>query len=86
MRRIFSGRELAPLVMFVGAMDWEPNVDAMEYFCNEIWPAVLAAAPSAKLRIVGRNPVRRVKQLVCDSVTVTGRVPSVIDQLREAAR
>lgn len=81
----FSDGTMAPLVMFVGAMDWEPNVDAMEYFCKEIWPAVLAAAPSAKLRIVGRNPVRRVKQLMCDSVTVTGRVPSVIDQLREAA-
>jgi len=29
--------ENKPLVLFVGAMDWEPNVDAVEYFCTEIW-------------------------------------------------
>ncbi len=33
-----SGSEPEPLVMFVGAMDWEPNIDAVEYFCKEIWP------------------------------------------------
>src|SRR2546423_1344205 len=26
-----------PLVVFVGAMDWEPNVDAVKYFIAEIW-------------------------------------------------
>jgi polysaccharide biosynthesis protein PslH len=74
-----------PLVVFVGAMDWEPNVDAVEYFCREIWPGVLARVPNACFRIVGRNPDGRVRRLACDSVEVTGRVPSVIDHLREAA-
>jgi glycosyltransferase involved in cell wall biosynthesis len=74
-----------PLVVFVGAMDWEPNVDAVEYFYREIWPGVLARVPNARFRIVGRNPDGRVRRLVCDSVEVTGRVPSVIDHLREAA-
>ena len=27
-------------MVFVGAMDWEPNVDAVEYFCGEVWPLV----------------------------------------------
>jgi polysaccharide biosynthesis protein PslH len=73
------------LVLFVGAMDWEPNVDAVEYFCREIWPSVLAKVPSVRFRIVGREPGSRVKRLACDSVEVTGRVPSVVDHLREAA-
>jgi polysaccharide biosynthesis protein PslH len=81
----FSEREMRPLVMFVGAMDWEPNIDAVEFFCIEVWPSVLAQIPEAKFRIVGRNPDRRVQRLASDSVEVTGRVPSVIDQLREAA-
>jgi glycosyltransferase involved in cell wall biosynthesis len=80
-----SGREPEPLVMFVGAMDWEPNIDAVEYFCKEIWPLVLTRIPAARFRIVGRNPDRRVQSLASSSVEVTGRVPSVIDQLREAA-
>lgn len=74
-----------PLVVFVGAMDWEPNVDAVKYFCAEIWPNVLARVPGAKFRIVGRNPDKRVEGLVSPSVEVTGRVPSVIEHLREAA-
>lgn len=78
-------RQEEPLVVFVGAMDWEPNVDAAKYFCAEIWPLVLAQVPEAKFRIVGRNPDRRVQALAGSSVEVTGRVPSVVEHLREAA-
>jgi glycosyltransferase involved in cell wall biosynthesis len=74
-----------PLLMFLGSMDWEANIDAVEYFCREIWPAVLSAIPSARFRIVGRNPHPRVLKLASDSVNVTGSVPSVVDHLREAA-
>jgi polysaccharide biosynthesis protein PslH len=74
-----------PNVMFLGSMDWEANVDAVEYFCREIWPAVLRAVPAARFRIVGRDPHPRVVKLACDSVEVTGTVPSVIDYLKDAA-
>lgn len=73
------------LVLFVGAMDWEPNVDAVKYFCAEIWPWIQAKVPGARFRIVGRNPDRRVKELAGESVEVTGRVASVVEHLREAA-
>jgi Glycosyltransferase Family 4 len=26
------------IVTFTGSMDWEPNIDAMEYFCRDVWP------------------------------------------------
>jgi len=74
-----------PLVLFVGAMDWEPNIDAVEYFCREVWPSVVNKVPAARFRIVGRNPVHRVQNLASGSVEVTGSVPSVVDHLREAA-
>jgi polysaccharide biosynthesis protein PslH len=77
-----SGRP--PLVVFTGSMDWEPNIDAMEYFCREIWPAVLAAVPDARFQIVGRNPHPRVQRLASLSVEVTGTVASVTDYLRAA--
>ena len=80
-----SPAPVEPLVMFVGAMDWEPNVDAVEYFCQEIWPEIEAAVPEARFRIVGRNPVSRVRKLASASVEVTGRVPSVLEHLRKAA-
>jgi glycosyltransferase involved in cell wall biosynthesis len=84
-RRAPSSGAVVPLVLFVGAMDWEPNIDAVEYFCREVWPSIQARIPAALFRIVGRNPVRRVQRLASISVEVTGSVPSVVDHLRDAA-
>lgn len=78
-------RAAQPVVVFLGSMDWEANVDAVEYFCRDIWPAVRAAVPSARFRIVGRDPAPRVRALASDSVEVTGTVSSVVDHLKETA-
>jgi polysaccharide biosynthesis protein PslH len=81
----------APLVTFIGAMDWEPNVDGAEYFCEEVWPLIKAEVPDARFRIVGRNPDRRVQKWASNSnnndgpIEVTGRVPSVLDHLHQSA-
>ncbi|HEX9111646.1 MAG TPA: glycosyltransferase [Terriglobales bacterium] len=80
-----SAPEPAPLITFVGAMDWEPNVDGVEYFCREIWPDIRAEVPEARFRIVGRNPDRRVQTWASGLVEVTGRVPSVVEHLRQTA-
>ena len=77
--------EPGPVVTFVGAMDWEPNVDGVEYFASEVWPAIKADVPDAKLRIVGRNPDRRVKKWASESIEVTGRVPSVVEYLHQSS-
>ncbi len=73
-----------PRIVFTGSMDWEPNIDAVEYFCREIWPAVVAAFPDARFQIVGRNPHPRVRRLASAEVEVTGTVASVTDYLRSA--
>jgi len=73
-----------PRVVFTGSMDWEPNIDAVTYFCRDIFPQVCAEVPGAIFQIVGRNPPPRVKRLASDFVQVTGTVPSVTDYLRGA--
>jgi glycosyltransferase involved in cell wall biosynthesis len=73
-----------PLIVFTGSMDWEPNIDAVEYFCRQIFPGVLNAFPDARFQIVGRNPHPRVKRLASSSVEVTGTVASVAEYLRHA--
>ncbi len=83
-QRVASASGDPPVVVFTGSMDWEPNVDAVEYFCHEIWPTVLAEFPLARFEIVGRNPSARVQRLASGTVVVTGTVPSVSDHLRDA--
>jgi len=75
----------APLVTFVGAMDWEPNIDGVEFFCGEIWPLIQSEVPEARFRIVGRNPGRRVQRWASERVEVTGQVASVVEHLRQSA-
>lgn len=65
-----------PTVVFVGKMDFRPNVDAMLWFCREIWPAVRATHPSAEFCIVGRDPLPQIQELGhCPGVSVIGAVP-----------
>ncbi|MDX2031928.1 MAG: glycosyltransferase family 4 protein [Blastocatellia bacterium] len=77
-----------PVVIFLGSMDWEANIDGVSYFCRDIWPKILRAVPEARFRVVGRNPPPRIKQLeqnAADRIEVTGRVESVIEPLQQAA-
>lgn len=72
--------------VFVGAMDYWANVDAVLWFVRDIWPKVRAEAPEATFAIVGSNPVREINKLDgADGVTVTGRVRDVRPFLEAAA-
>jgi glycosyltransferase involved in cell wall biosynthesis len=72
-------------VLFLGSMDWEANIDGVDYFCSNIWTEVKKAVPAAKFCVVGRNPHARVKRWSSDSVEITGRVESVLPYLRSAS-
>lgn len=74
-----------PRVVFTGSMDWEPNVDAVDYFCAQIWPRIRAEFPDAIFQIVGRTPVAKVRRLASVSVEVTGTVPAVGEYLEKAS-
>jgi glycosyltransferase involved in cell wall biosynthesis len=74
-----------PRVLFLGSMDWEANIDGVDYFCREIWPQIKTAVPDAKFSIVGRNPPPRIQRLASEDIEVTGWVASTIEPLRAAA-
>ncbi len=75
----------APVVLFTGLMNYPPNIDAVTWFCAEIWPLVLAEVPIAHFRIAGRNPAPAVRALASESVAVTGEVPDMAVQFAEAS-
>lgn len=68
----------SPSICFTGAMDYWANVDAVVWFCKNVWPQVVAQIPSCTFYIVGGKPPVKVKQLESiPGVIVTGRVPDV---------
>ncbi len=75
----------SPLLVYTALMSYQPNIDAMRWFCAESWPLIVAAVPAARFRIVGRNPAPEVLALRSESVDVTGEVESVAKHLRAAS-
>jgi polysaccharide biosynthesis protein PslH len=73
-----EGRGTSPAVIFTGAMDYLPNVDAVRYFCDEVLPLVRREVPETRFYIVGLNPTADVRRLADNAnVVVTGTVPDV---------
>lgn len=79
-------RAMQPYVVFTGNMDYLPNVDAVTWFHEAIFPKVRARRPDARLVIVGRNPAKEVLALRADpAVRVTGWVDDTLPWLRGAS-
>jgi sugar transferase (PEP-CTERM/EpsH1 system associated) len=73
-------------VVFTGAMDYWPNIDAVTWFADRIFPAVREAVPSAQFTIVGSRPTEAVLALARQpGVVVTGSVPDVRPWIAHAA-
>lgn len=73
-------------IVFTGAMDYWPNVDAVVWFTREMLPLVRAVVPQAAFTIVGSNPSPEVQRLAdIPGVRVTGRVEDVRPYLLHAA-
>lgn len=67
-----------PMILFTGQMDYQPNVQAVQSFSNEVMPDILARFPEARFAIVGRAPAARVKQLDGrNGTTVVGSVDDI---------
>lgn len=72
-------------LVFVGAMDYRANVDAVEWFAHAVWPRVRARRPDARFVIVGSKPTPNVRALgELAGITVTGRVKDVRPYLAHA--
>ena len=72
-------------IVFTGAMDYKPNVDAAAWFSREVLPLIRHQLPDATFWIVGARPTAEVKSLArTDEIHVTGTVPEVRPYLAHA--
>lgn len=65
-------------LLFTGAMDYWPNVDAVSWFAREMFPILKQRVPGVEFYVVGGNPTAEVQKLDrIDGVHVAGRVPDM---------
>lgn len=68
-----------PVFIFTGVMDYKPNVDAVVWFVENCWPAILKEFPDAEFIIAGMNPNSAVMNLQQYSgITITGFVDEIL--------
>ncbi|MCB1257227.1 MAG: glycosyltransferase [Microthrixaceae bacterium] len=79
-----SLRSGTPTMLFVGALDYEPNTEAMEWFVRDVFPAIRAQVPDASVRIVGRGSDLIAWTSEVDGVELVGSVPSIESELLNA--
>lgn len=66
-------------LVFVGSMDYLPNIDGVSWFLSEILPLIRRTRPDVTVTIVGRDPSEEIRSLASatGNITVTGTVPDV---------
>jgi glycosyltransferase involved in cell wall biosynthesis len=73
-------------VLFVGLMCYQPNVDAMDFYVETVWPRIIAVYPNATMRIVGKDPLpeKQKRWASFTNVTVLGFVENIQAEYAQA--
>ena len=73
------------MIVITGNMCHLPNIDAVEFFCRDVFPLVCEREPAANLWLVGSRPVERIKKWAKNPrIKVTGSVPDIRPYLQQA--
>jgi len=73
------------IILFTGNMNYAPNVDAVVYFSQEIFPKIISIWPNAIFEIAGQSPVKKVLLLAQNpNIRVTGFLPSLKEAYAKA--
>jgi glycosyltransferase involved in cell wall biosynthesis len=82
-----DGAEIKADLVFVGSMDWMPNVDGVLWFVREVLPLIRRRRTGCSLTIAGRLPPPEIRRLAEEDpgIRVTGTVPDIRPYVWESA-
>jgi glycosyltransferase involved in cell wall biosynthesis len=67
-----------PVFGFVGRLNYLPNRDAVGWLASEIWPAIRARWPKARMRVVGARPGGALRRLLArHQIELAADVPDI---------
>lgn len=73
-----------PSLFYIGALDWMPNVEGLEWFLKNVWQKISEQFPDLKFYIAGRN-ANQIKFPEQKNVVVTGEVENAYDFMNSKA-
>jgi glycosyltransferase involved in cell wall biosynthesis len=66
-------------LFFIGALDWLPNLQGLEWFLKVVWPKVHEAFPEMKFHIAGKKMPAQFYNFESLNVVAHGEVPSSVE-------
>ncbi len=73
-----------PTLLFIGALDYEPNTEAVEWFVRDVMPLLSKLVPDVRVRIVGRGSNQVAWVGAVEGIELVGSVDTVEPELRSA--
>lgn len=74
-----KSKEGYPSVFFIGALDWIPNVEGLNWFIESVWRKITGSYPEIKFHIAGRNCPEELKRRKETNMIVHGEVENAND-------
>jgi glycosyltransferase involved in cell wall biosynthesis len=72
-------------IVFSGNLEYLPNLIAVRFFRDSIWPVLRERWPQLKWRLIGRNPERLRHELAGDDrIRLTGAIPDAVAEIASA--
>lgn len=68
-----------PTLFHLGAMDWRPNKEGLEWFLNEIWPDIEPLNSELRFYIAGKNMQREFFDYDSENLVVEGEVFDAVE-------
>jgi glycosyltransferase involved in cell wall biosynthesis len=74
-----------PCIVFSGNLEYHPNMEAVRWFHDEIWPLIQQQCPGLEWRLIGRNPEAVEKVVAGDPrIRLVGAVDDAVAEIARA--
>lgn len=69
-------KEDYPSICYIGALDWGPNQEGLDWFLQKVWPRIHKAHPKVKFYIAGRRMPEKYTSIESPNIVIMGEVPN----------
>ena len=83
--QIDTAKTSFPTLFHLGAMDWRPNKEGLEWFLDEIWPDIEELSGELRFYIAGKNMQKQFFKYDSDNLIVEGEVFDAVDFINSKA-
>ncbi len=67
-------QETENALFYIGAMNWMPNIEGIQWFLKNVWPSLNSKFPQLKFYLAGREMPKWLLQLKANNIVIMGEV------------